>query len=417
MEVTEVHEAVSRPPIPIRAESFAPPVDDLKGLGTKGLIVGLVGAALLAVGYFTNHEQFFRSYLIGYLLWLSVACGSLALLVLHHMSRGAWGLVIRRIFEASVKTLPFLLVLAIPIYLGMNELYSWSRPGALDDPILKKKAWYLTTNFFWLRMGVYFGLFMLMGFRLTVLSKKQDETADPKLFHRMQRIAAPGILLYAMLASFMGIDFLMTLDPHWFSSIYGLYFIISQALAALAFTVLVVFWLGKRAPMDRIVEPRHLHDYGKLLLAFVMVWAYFSFSQFLIIWSGNLPEEVTFFLNRLQGGWQYVSLAVIMLHFVLPFLLLLSRDLKRSAHTLAPIAAWLLAMRWLDFYWQAAPAFTSAAAEHGGGHGGAFHPSWQDLVAPIAIGGLWLFVFTRNLQARPLLPVNDPYLPEALNHE
>jgi hypothetical protein len=286
----------------------------------------------------------------------------------------------------------------------------------LSDPILQKKAWYLTENRFFLRMLVYYGLFTLLAYRLSALSKKQDETGDPQLFHRMQRISAPSILLYAIVASFLGIDFLMTLDPHWFSSIYGLYFVISQALAALTFTVLVVTWLGKRPPMDRVIEPRHLHDYGKLMFAFVMVWAYFSFSQFLIIWSGNLPEEITFFLSRLSGGWRVITLAVILFHFVLPFLLLLSRDLKRNAKTLAPIAAWLFAMRWLDFYWQAAPAFTSATAEHGG-HGAGFHPHWLDLVAPIAIGGIWLWWFARQLASRTLLPVNDPYMSEALDHD
>jgi hypothetical protein len=416
MEVIELHEPVAHHQVPIRAEDFQPPVADLSSLGKKSLAIGAVGALLLGAGYFMNHQQFFRSYLIGYMLWLAVACGSLALLVLHHMTRGAWGLVIRRILEAASRTLPLLALLALPIFFGMSELYSWARPGALSDPILQKKAWYLTENRFFLRMLVYYGLFTLLAYRLSALSKKQDETGDPQLFHRMQRISAPSILLYAIVASFLGIDFLMTLDPHWFSSIYGLYFVISQALAALTFTVLVVTWLGKRPPMDRVIEPRHLHDYGKLMFAFVMVWAYFSFSQFLIIWSGNLPEEITFFLSRLSGGWRVITLAVILFHFVLPFLLLLSRDLKRNAKTLAPIAAWLFAMRWLDFYWQAAPAFTSATAEHGG-HGAGFHPHWLDLVAPIAIGGIWLWWFARQLASRTLLPVNDPYMSEALDHD
>jgi hypothetical protein len=194
--------------------------------------------------------------------------------------------------------------------------------------------------------------------------------------------------------------------------LYGLHFLISQALAALTFTCLVVAWLGARPPMDHVVQPRHLHDYGKLLLAFVMVWAYFSFSQFLIIWSGNLPEEITFFKNRLEGGWRVVSLALVVLHFALPFLLLLSRDLKRSGKTLAAIAGLLFLARYLDLYWQAAPSYHGTTGEE---HG--LHISWLGLVAPVALGGLWLWAFVGQLRGAALVPVNDPYLADALEHD
>jgi hypothetical protein len=403
-------EASAPPSLPLRAENFTPP-DDLARLGRHGLVVGLVAAVACAIGFSLDREQFLRSYLIGYALWLSVAVGCLSLLMLHHMSRGAWGLVIRRILEAAARTLPYLALLLLPILFGMSSLYPWARPEAAHDEVLLHKGWYLNRGFFLVRMAIYFGVWSFLAYRLSALSRRQDESQDATLFHRMQRLAGPGIVIYALLTTFAGVDLLMSLDPHWYSSLYGLYMVICNALAALTFTVLVLTWLGRRAPMSHIIEPRHLHDYGKLMFAFVMVWAYFAFSQFLIIWSGNLPEETPFYLKRLSGGWRVVSLLVVLFHFVLPFLLLLSRDLKRSAKTLAPIAAWLFVMRWLDNFWQAAPAYSH------GTEPATLHFHWLDLAAPVAIGGLWLWLFVGQLRQRSLLPVNDPYLREAIEHE
>jgi hypothetical protein len=257
---------------------------------------------------------------------------------------------------------------------------------------------------------VYFAIWSVLGFMLTSRSRRQDGADDAEasaLFRRMQTIAGPGIVIYVLTMTLASVDWLMSLDPHWTSSLYGLYFVIGQGLSALAFTVLVAAWLAKREPMASHLQPRHLHDYGKLMLAFVMVWAYFSFSQFLIIWSGNMPEETTFYHRRLHGGWQYLSLAIVIFHFVLPFLLLLSRDIKRSGKRIAPVALLILAVRGLDWWWQAAPTLYPEG----------FHMNWLDLVAPVAIGGVWLGFFFHQLAKLPLVPVGDPYVVEALEHE
>lgn len=389
------------------AAQCQPPLTALAGLRRNALLVGLLGAAACAVGGFLDPAQFFRSYLVGYLLWLGVALGCLAIMMLHHMSRGGWGLVIRRQLEAAVRTLPALIVLFVPIALGMQQIFSWSRPGGTADPLLAHKAIYLNKGFFLLRAALYFAVWTFLGLRILALSKRQDETSDPGLWRRMQIVAGPGIVLYCLTATFASVDWLMSLDPKWFSSIYGLQFIIGQGLSALAFIILLEVWLAKREPMVRYLQPWHLHDHGKLMLAFVMVWAYFAFSQFLIIWSGNLPDEAPFYVHRMRGGWQVLSLGVVLLHFALPFVLLLSRDLKRSGKRLVPVAILILAAHWLDLVWQAAPALRP--------QGLALH--WLDLAAPVAVGGIWLWVFLGNLQQRPLLPVNDPWLPEALVHD
>jgi hypothetical protein len=392
-----------------RVEDFQPPVEALARLRTRCLAVGGVAALVSLIGFFfAPRATFLRAYLVGWLYALGAAAGCLAILMLHHMSRGAWGLVVRRVLEAGTRTLPALALLFLPIVLGARHLYEWARPEAVaSDPLLQSKQWYLNLPFFVARSALVLGLWALVAFTLSGMSRRQDETADPGLFRRMQNVAGPGIVLYVLTATLGAVDWLMSLDPRWFSSIFGLHFVISQGLTALAFMVLVEVWLARNSTMAVVLQPRHYHDHGKLILAFVMVWAYFSYSQFLIIWSGNLPEEVTFYHRRLHGGWQWLSLAVLLFHFVLPFVLLLSRDLKRSASLLTGTVLLVLGARFLDLYWQAAPSLRP--------EGLALH--WLDLTLPLAIGGLWLAAFFRELARRPLLPVNDPWIVEAIEHE
>jgi hypothetical protein len=389
------------------AAAWAPP-RALAGLARRAFLVGGVAAAVCAVGGFLQPEQFFRSYLPGFLLWLGVALGCLGIAMLHHMSRGAWGLVIRRPLEAAAGTLPVLALLFLPIAFGTGRLYLWAQPAAVaHDELLQHKAAYLNVPFFLLRAAVYFALWIGLAFVLNALSRRQDETGDPRLFRRLQMVAAPGLAIYCLTATFASIDWLMSLDPHWFSSLFGVYFVGGHGLAALGFVIPTAVWLSRRPPLQGVLAPRHLHDHGKLLLAFVMLWAYFLVSQYLIIWSGNLPEEVTWFLRRSRGGWQFVSAGLVLLQFVFPFLLLLSRDLKRSARLLAGVGLLVLAMRWVDLFWQSAPTF----------HPEGLRLHWLDLATPIAVGGLWLGAFFTALARRPLLPLHDPYLDEALRDE
>lgn len=379
------------------------PPESLEGLGSKAWIVGGLGVAVSLVGLFVDRPQFFQSYLVSWLFWIALTLGCLGIMMIHYLSRGAWGLMIRRILEAATRTLPVLAILFVPILLGLEELYVWARPEAASDPLIQQKASYLNPMAFAIRSVIYFAIWTLFASALSRLSLKQDETGDPAIFGRLQTVAAPGLVVFCLLSTFAAIDWIMSLDPHWYSSIFGVYFITGAGVAGFAFISLMALYLSQRPPLEGVIRPKHFHDYGKLLLAFVMLWSYMALSQLLIIWSGNLPEEVSWYLHRVQGGWKWVSIALILFNFLLPFLLLLSRDLKRNARLLAGVALFVLVMRWVDFYWLAAPTFHHDLAPH-----------WLDVTTMAGIGGIWLAVFSNQLQKRPLLPINDPYLEEAL---
>jgi hypothetical protein len=386
--------------------AFAAPAD-IDGLQRLALITGAVGLVASLLGLFLAPQYFYRAWLVGWVFWVGVSLGCLAISLLNHLTRGAWGLVIRRVLEAASRTLPLLLVLALPLVLGLKSLYEWARPEAVRaDALLQAKAPYLNAPFFIVRLVLYFLIWGGVAFLMSRLSRRQDLQPDPGSTRRMQLIAGPALAAYCLAVTFAAVDWLMSLQPRWFSTIYGVYLMGSQGLAALAFLIVFALWLSRREPMSRVLQPRHFHDWGKLFFAFVMLWAYFSFSQFLIIWAGNLPEEISFYLPRMRGAWGGLFLAIVLFHFLLPFLLLLSRDLKRNANRLVFVAILMLVMRWLELVWQVEPAFH----DHSAGY------YWLYLTAPLAIGGFWFAWFLRELKTRPLLPINDPYLPEAIEH-
>ena len=387
-------------------ESNWSPPDSLEAIKSRAWIIGAIGVVAAAIGLFTQRQQFFQSYLVAWVFWISVSLGCLAIMMLHHLSGGAWGLMVRRILEAASRTLPLLTILFLPILLGLEDLYLWARPEAADDPLIQVKASYLNPTAFAIRTLVFLAIWILLAFALSRLSWRQDETGDPALFRRMKTIAAPGLGVFCLLATFASIDWLMSLDPHWYSSIFGVYFIIGSGVAGFAFVSIMALYLSNREPLAGRIKPKHFHDYGKLLLAFVMLWAYMGVSQLLIIWSGNLPEEVPWYLHRVQGSWKWVSIALVLLHFVLPFVLLLSRDFKRNARLLAGVSLMILLMRWVDIFWLAAPTFHHHLAGH-----------WLDIATMAGVGGLWVGVFVSQLQKRPLLPINDPFLEEALGND
>lgn len=395
----------------VPAPTYAPPVADLARLERRAWIVGLLGTGASVAGWFLGQgQQFLQSWLIAWMFWFSIALGCLALAMVHHMSRGAWGLMVRRILEAAFRTLPFVGLLFIPILLNIRALYLWADPANVaGSEVMEHKAVYLNQPFFIGRAIGYFVIWSLLAWGLARMSRRQDEmpaAQGPRLFSKLQLLAGPGLVIYALTVSFAAIDWLMSLDPKWFSSIWGAYLIAGQGIEALCFIVLIGLWLNRRKPMKGVFKPVNFHDYGKLMLAFTMLWAYFAISQYLIIWAGNLPEEISWFVERRHGGWAWMSVVLAIVHFFLPFLLLLSRDLKRDARRLAVVAVLLLGAQWLDFYWQAAPAFSP--------HGLSIH--WLHLTAFVGIGGLWLGLFFRLLAQRSLLPVHDPYLEEALQH-
>ena len=396
-------------------------VPALARLQQRGLIVGVVGLAAGAIGLFFNADQFFRSWLVGFLFVLGLSLGSLALLMLQHLSGGQWGLVGRRVFEASTRTLPFVAVAFVPILFGMRPLYLWARPEAVQaDRILQMKAPYLNVPFFTVRAVVFFAFWILCMFLLNRWSAAQDRGEAAVTVEdtaRFRTLSAPGLLFLVLTMSLASVDWIMSVDPHWYSTIFGLLIVEGQGLSALAFTIAVLAVLTRDGAFGGVVTPRHFHDLGKLLLAFVMLWAYLAFSQFLIIWSGNLPEEIPWYIARIRGGWGVVALLLVVGHFALPFALLLSRGLKERSSLLARIAVAVVLMRLVDLIWLVAPSFGHHGPEGEGHPGFSFPVHWMDVAIPLGLAGLWLFLFARQLRSRPLLPVNDPYFKEAFAHE
>jgi hypothetical protein len=320
--------------------------------------------------------------------------------------------------ESATRTLPLLVVAFLPIaFFGMRYLYSGhgDEKGWLNAPASGKGALsafqksYLTHSGYLIRAVIYFAVWLALMFIFNVWSKQQDiNRTDRALRQRFKILAGPGIILYVFAMSFAAIDWVMSISPHWASTIYGFIFVGAQLISSMSFMIAVVVLLAGTEPLAGILQPRHLHDLGKLLLAFVMLWAYFDFSQLLIVWSGNQPEEISFYRTRLYGEWGVVAVIVVVFHFFVPFFLLLSQDLKRRAQIISKIAVWLILMRLVDLFWMTRPEFTSSAV-----------PSWLDLVLPIALGGLWLGFFAFNLKQCPLLPLGDPKLEEAIaqHHE
>lgn len=366
----------------------------------RALIVGVAFLLLLAVGAVLNRPQFFHSYLVGFLFWTGIPLGSLALLMLQHLTGGHWGLVIRRVLEAATRTLPLVAVLFLPIIIGAHDIYPWTHHEKMSEtPALAQKArLYLNMPGFVGRAVLYFALWGILAYLLNKWSWEQDRTADRLYAKRLNMLSAPGILIFVLTVTFASVDWSMSLNPEWFSTIYGLLFVAAWALSALAFAIAIMAIVGRSEPLARVVRPNHFQDLGKLMLAFVMLWAYFSFSQYLIVWSGNLPEEIQWYLPRVRGGWGVIAVSVVIFHFALPFMLLLSASLKRSAGKLLILAIVILVIRLIDFFWMVAPEFA---------HDG-FHISWMDVVAPIGIGGVWLSMFFWQLNKRPLIPINDP---------
>lgn len=363
------------------------------------LIVGVVFTVVFAIGFFVDRAQFFHSYLFAFSFWVGISVGSLALLMLQHMTGGGWGLVIRRVLEAGTRTLPLMLILFVPIVVGAHWIYPWTHAEEMaKNAALTEKAKYLNLSFFTVRAAIYFAIWLALAYFLNRWSLMQDKTADRQPTKRMRVISGPGMVLFVFTVTFASIDWFMSLDPEWSSTIYGFVFVASWSLSALAFVVAVMAWLSKHEPMNNVVAQLHFHDLGKLLLALVMLWSYFAFSQFLIIWSANLPEEIRWYLPRTRGTWGAIALAVVVLHFAFPFLFLLSRSFKRNAGKLVIVAVLILVMRLFDLFWMITPNFTG---EH-------FQISWMDLVAPIGMGGLWLATFAWALRQRPLIPINDP---------
>jgi hypothetical protein len=364
----------------------------------KCFAVGAAGLVLCAVGGFVNPVQFFRSYLLAFMFWTGLALGCAAIVMLHHLTGGAWGFGIRRMLEAGTRTFPMLAVLFLPIVFGLSRLYPWAQADAVAaDPLLQHKHFYLNVPFFIARAAIYFGAWNLLGYFLSIWSAEQDSTGDRAIASRFEALSGPGLIVYGLTATFAAIDWVMSLEPHWFSTIYGMMFMVSQALAAMSFVIIVAMLLADSPPLSAAIFPAQFHDLGNLLFAFTMLWAYLSFSQFLLVWSGNLQTEIPWYTSRASGGWVGVALFLIVFHFAVPFLLLLSRTVKRRKRILAGVAGGLLFLGLVDLFWLITPAF----------HREGPSPHWMDLAAPLGVGGIWLATFCSQLKSRSLLPLHD----------
>jgi hypothetical protein len=397
--------------------TYSPPAADIDNVKSRALIAGVIGLVGCGIGVLVDRDHFFRSWLVAYMLFFGIAMGSLALIMVQHLSGGAWG-VFRRVFEASSRTLPLLMVLFVPVVIGMGTLYPWTHADHVAaDEVLTKKAPYLNTTFFVVRAVVYFAGFWLLATLLNKWSQQQDE-GNVGANTRLQRLSGAGLVFYALAVTFAGVDWIMSLNPHWYSTIFGFLMIGGQGLAALAFTILVSAFLFRRNPMADLLKPSHFHDLGKLMFAFVMLWAYFNFSQYMLTYAANLIEEVPYMITRTSHGWQYLALFLVIFHFAVPWLLLLSRDLKRNPGRLVVVAVWMLFVRFADLYMMVSPEFDASGGANlhllAGEHASHFFVHWLDLAAPVAIGGLWLWMFFTELRRRPLLATGDPYLRAAL---
>lgn len=397
-------------------ESYQAP-DVINRWRTLALGVGGIALIVWAVGLYFNPEQAMRSWLLGFIFWGGIALGSLGILMLQYLTGGAWGVVIRRTLEAGTRTLPLVIILFVPIAIGVwtRTFYEWTHLPATDH-IMEHRGVYMTPWFWIVRSVVYFVLFGGMVYLLNKWSKQQDKTETVEesrlVLERASRFSGPTLVIYALVVTFASVDWMLMLDAHWFSTIWGMLFLAGWALSCFCFVVTVLAALSDTKPMDGVLGKRHFHDIGKLMLALTMVWAYFNFSQFLIIWAGNLPEETGWWITRMKGGWGYIGVALIAFHFAFPFLVLLQQDFKRRARWLATLAVFILVMRVVDMFYLIGPSNRITP----GYEAGAFVISWMDFVAPLAVGGIWLWYFFGQLMKRPMVPAKDPYFEGAVHH-
>lgn len=366
---------------------------------SRALTVGVAGVVLLIIGRFTSAQQFYHSYLFGFLFWMLFALGCLGVLLLHHLVSGAWGHVIQRMAESGARTLPFMALLFIPVLFGIHELFPWSRPEVVHaSHVLQEKTGYLNVSFFAVRAAAFFIFWSGVAFLLSKWSRSQDQVADPSITRRIRMVSGPSLVLFVLTCTFAGVDWMMSLEPHWYSTIYGMHFIVGSVLSTLALCIIGIRFLSGHEPLSKVLTTRHYHHLGNLMFAFTILWAYMTFSQYLITWSGNLPDDNMWYTRRMGPGWQGVALLLFVGQFFVPFFLLLSRKAKRVIRTLCWIATGVLVMRLVDLYWLVMPAF--------GDHKLQIH--WLDGVAPIGIGGIWIAIFIWQLKSQPLLPLHDP---------
>ena len=372
---------------------------------TPALVVGIAGAVLSAIGAFVAPVDFFRAYLTSWLFWFSIAGGSVAVLCLQYITGGEWGLMIRRPLGAASRSVWMLAVLVVPMIFGMKQIFFWADPSwPKFHEIQQQKGFYLNPTAFWIRNAVYFAFLLIWAWRIRVLSLEFYKTRSPFTELSRRKWAASGLVLIVVVMTFFSIDWLMSIEPQWSSTMFGITFLVGCGLSAFAFVTFFLSRLARTPAMEGVLKPMHLRDLGNLLLAFVMFYAYTSFSEFLLIWYANLREEIPHYLWREHGAWGFIALLVVVFHFFLPFFLLLMRGIKDRPETIGWVTVIILVIRYVAIYWLAAPAWY---AEH-------FHYHWTALTTLLGIGGLWLFEFIRQLKGQTIIPIHETWVEEAI---
>jgi hypothetical protein len=370
-----------------------------------GVVCALLGAGVCLILGAANPKQFFFSWLVSFLFFLSLALGALFFVLIQYAVQGGWGIVLRRIGETVFVTLPVMAALFLPVLLGLRDLYSWTVPGAAEhDALLQWKAPYLNVPFFLIRAALYFGIWSFIALLYYRGSRRQDVTGDPGVSARLRRLAGPAIIVLALTQTFAAIDWIMSLTPHWYSTMFGVYFFAGSFVGFIALLSVVAVAMRGAGLLDTVINAEHLHDIGKFLFAFTAFWAYIAFSQFFLIWYANLPEETVWYAARMEGSWMTVSLVLMAGHFGAPFFYLMGRAVKRKGSTLAVGGAWLLTMHFVDLYWQVMPTL----------HPEGFRPSFLDVAAFVTVGGCFVAAAGWLLRRQALVPMRDPRLAESL---
>ena len=386
-------------------EKLAFHLPDSPKFASGALAAASLGVVLSAAGFIVDKAHFFHSYLIAYAFWLTLALGALFFTMLHHLTGATWSVVLRRLSEILMSSILLLIFLFIPVLAGMGYLYHWSlHDVTVLDPALSAKASYLNTWFFIARTIIYFLVWAFLARSLYRISLAQDKIFDQKQGEKMKRISAPGMVLFAFTITFASFDWFMSLSPRWYSTVFGVYIFSGSLLAALAFITLLTIYLRRQGVLADVITVEHFHDLGKLTFTFTVFWGYIAFAQYFLIWYGNIPEETVWFRQRWGGWWQFLSLLLVFGHFVLPFLVLITRGAKRNISIMKFAAVWLLIMHWVDLYWVVMPNYPRNAVSL----------LWTDLGAMLAIGGLFLWFLRRRLSAGPLVPINDPRLEDSI---
>jgi hypothetical protein len=365
----------------------------------NALVVGVLALAISLIGLFQNATHFWQSYLFGFVVCAGLALGCLGVFFLHNVVGGNWGVAIRRFIESGLQTLPLIALFTVPVFFALRFLYVWTDAAYRAEHFaVGHKAAYLNPRMFIIRTVIYFAIWTFSGYRILAMANEQARTGDMNLFKRIKGRSAPALLVFVLTTTLAFIDWIMSLEPDWYSTIYGWMFTVSQVLMTFAFMIALLVLFSKHEPFASFLKTDHYHDLGKLMLAFTMLWAYMSFAQFLIIWAENLPDEIPWYIRRFSGGWGYVAWAISVFHFCVPFFLLLMQFIKKKPNLLRTVAVWMIIMRFVDVFWIIEPSFRQ--------HGFEFY--WTDVVVPIGLIGVWLAFFIRNLKSRPLLVINDP---------